>query len=1809
MIMRKLLLGGVILSALSMPALAAPIEETPLEMYALGAQNTAGVFKFNPTDWGNPTRISGTTYVQYTGGPVGSAGTFLNSEKVVGVKLGASYYYPFEATATGVDGNPWQESYFDKSMSIFYNVIDMTYDEKNDVVYCWYAFSDYAQTLGIYDPNTKTITRIGNSSTSKTSYPPCTIAIDNEGQLWGVGAFGFLYSIDKTTGMATEVTNSSGTGVQIASTTPASAAFDPATNLMYVVAKTGSDTYSSLWTIDLTTKKGSKVASLPNATYYNCLYVVGSSVAAGAPAEAENLAAEFNGKKTVVTFTAPTMSSDGAALEGELTYTITVDGDEDNATTGTVEAGGEVSVELELESGERAISVVMSNADGESKAAKTTVWSGYDEPTAVSDLQIAVVDGKIKLTWAKPVGKNGGALDTENITYSVSKDDQVLESGLGFSDTEYSMPIDWKYILCSFNVTVVYDGKEESKSTSIMAGLPYAVPYTLDLANVEDLSSIGVTVFDLDRATATNESWKIGTVNDEPVLQSLFANIYNTRNDYAYLPPLSLKAGVQYIFKFKMAVYTSSNFDTKAEIRLLSAASPTTESDKYNVVQTLEILPSKEYDWVNYYFPVTVPVDGNYAFGVADILTQETIDAGTRKNYNVNLKNIGVVENFFVPDTVADLAAAVQTDNNRNVDLSFKLPTVDTEAQPFNKSITKVEIYRGETLIDTKTGSFAPGTEMTYPDADAPVGIQTYSVKVYDGEKVAEDAAAVTVAVGYAYNLAIETVSAPEEAVEPNGAGTITVKVTNDAYNAVEAKAYSVVLKSGEETIETLEGAALAAGASADYSFKLNYEGPTPATVTYTVSADFVPVAAETPEENADENPGENPGENPDETPFVSPDENPADNTTEDIEVKFVTGAPAKVADLTATPQEDNNSAIDIAFTLPTKDVKGANLTSISKYEILRGTEVISEESGELTPGEKITYTDEDAPLGPTSYSVKTYNGEQASEAVTVNVAVGYDHYLAVETVSAPEEAVEPNGEGKIVVKVNNGGYETIAADAYSVVLMSGEKEIETQEGSALEPGKDAQFTFTLNYEGATPATVTYQVNVVLADEEYHLDNTTGDFEVTFETGSPVKVEDLTATPQEDNKRNIDIAFTLPTKDEAGADLTSISKYEILRDEEVIVTKEGTFEPGAEITYTDEKVAIGEHQYAVVVYNGENSSETATIEAASGYGNNLSIAAVSAPEDAVEPNGEGEIKVKVTNTGYNDVAAEAYEVVLLCNGEQADKAESKAIAAGEEAEFTFTLNWEDATPATVNYQVKVVFESDENEEDDTTEEIEVTFETGAPAKVADLKAAPQEDNNLNIDITFTLPTKDTAGAELSSISKVEIFRGTEVIKTLDADLEPGAPVSYTDENAPKGVRSYGVVVYSNGKASAKASVSVGVGYANNLAIETVSAPEEAVEPNGEGEITVKVTNDGYKDVAVGAYEVILLCNGEQADKAAGKALATDASAEYTFVLNWEEATPATAKYQVKVVFEDDSNEADDATDEIEVTFRTGAPVKVDDLKAEVEADNNRNVVLTFTLPTKDTAGADLSSIDKVEIKRGTVLIKTLDTDLEPGAPVTYTDKDAPRGITSYSVIVYEGGDPSKAATVSVKVGYVNNLQIETVAAPTEPIAVDGEGTITVKVTNDGFEQVLEGAYEVALFCGEEKVDSKTGEALATEASAEYSFEIAWTAESPSSAEYTVKVIFQGDENEADNATEAITVVFRSTSGIGEVSAENIVISANAGSIVVKNAEGCVVKVFSTDGHLIVNEVADADYATPALNSGVYIVNVCGVTKKIALRAY
>ncbi|WP_311549133.1 choice-of-anchor J domain-containing protein [Prevotella nigrescens] len=84
---------------------------------------------------------------------------------------------------------------------------------------------------------------------------------------------------------------------------------------------------------------------------------------------------------------------------------------------------------------------------------------------------------------------------------------------------------------------------------------------------------------------------------------------------------------------------------------------------------------------------------------------------------------------------------------------------------------------------------------------------------------------------------------------------------------------------------------------------------------------------------------------------------------------------------------------------------------------------------------------------------------------------------------------------------------------------------------------------------------------------------------------------------------------------------------------------------------------------------------------------------------------------------------------------------------------------------------------------------------GVPAAVANAKVTPAPNGGHSADISFTAPTLNQAGAALSSLSKIDIFRGEELVKSF-ANPALGTTLSYTDSNVPNGKTTYKITPFS-----------------------------------------------------------------------------------------------------------------------------------------------------------------------------------------------------------------------------------------------------------------------------------------------------------------------------------------------------------------------------------------------------------------------------
>lgn len=159
------------------------------------------------------------------------------------------------------------------------------------------------------------------------------------------------------------------------------------------------------------------------------------------------------------------------------------------------------------------------------------------------------------------------------------------------------------------------------------------------------------------------------------------------------------------------------------------------------------------------------------------------------------------------------------------------------------------------------------------------------------------------------------------------------------------------------------------------------------------------------------------------------------------------------------------------------------------------------------------------------------------------------------------------------------------------------------------------------------------------------------------------------------------------------------------------------------------------------------------------------------------------------------------------------------------AEFTAT--------ASGNYYVGFHCTSDKKKfylyVDDVT--IDEVPDSNAPEAVTNLTVTPAPLGALAATIAFTAPTRTTGGATISSLERIDVYRGNDntVIHTFETPAA-GATLSWTDNNAVQGFNIYRVVPVNASGAGEKAVETAYVGYDLPTAPSEVSLEEYEGHP-------------------------------------------------------------------------------------------------------------------------------------------------------------------------------------------------------------------------------------------------------------------------------------------------------------------------------------------------------------------------------------------
>lgn len=436
----------------------------------------------------------------------------------------------------------------------------LAYDESTKTVFCSYQDQYNASHLATLDLSHRTRKVLGTLDTKML-----TLSFDSQGKLYGISNVGSLYEIDKTNG---QLTYKGSTGVSPLEYVQAATFVAGDDNTLYWAACM--EPKGSLYAVNVANGKATLIREFPNDEEFVSLWAGAVVVVAGAPAAATDLKATFEGGATTgkFSFKAPTTTHDGSPLSGTLNYVVKIDGKQ--ATNGTVEAGATATSDVTTTQGQHEFTVVLSNDKGEGDEARAIKqYVGKDTPGLCKNVALTRDDatGELVLTWEAPeAGTHGGYYNPAEVKYRVKR----MPAGKEVSSDAQS-PLreqlgEESPALCFYEVTAYVDENTvglPATSNKIMAGKPFAVPYSEDFAKNDNVVS-----FTIEDSNNDGTSWEY---QYDYGYMRLYSND-KVKNDWIITPFIALEKGVEYKLTFDVKSLGTETMEVKLGTEPASAS-------------------------------------------------------------------------------------------------------------------------------------------------------------------------------------------------------------------------------------------------------------------------------------------------------------------------------------------------------------------------------------------------------------------------------------------------------------------------------------------------------------------------------------------------------------------------------------------------------------------------------------------------------------------------------------------------------------------------------------------------------------------------------------------------------------------------------------------------------------------------------------------------------------------------------------------------------------------------------------------------------------------------------------------------------------------------------------------------------------------------------------------------------------------------------------------------------------------------------------------------------------------------------------
>ncbi len=390
-------------------------------------------------------------------------------------------------------------------------------------------------------------------------------------------------------------------------------------------------------------------------------------------------------------------------------------------------------------SGKYYYKVVPFNSNGNSTATSetaATTWVGTDTPQAVTDITVTAIDDySASINFTLPAeGKNGGYVDAAAVTYLIERKGNGTYSSYTTLETAYAGAL--PYVDSSlagldtytYRITPSADGKSGTATASAATVLGCAtLPYTQAFSSSSSLNFFTIIDNNKDNKTwSYYSSYSLVRYNGNSAAGA-------EADDYLITPKFNLTAGKVYQLTYESYIATAGSDNEKnLEVTIGKAATvdaQTTRLSNEKVTSTTATAHNVTF---------AVEEDGGYYIGLHVYRLANA--------YALNVDNLSLKEIELLPAAATTLTVAPADKGKLSATVTWANPSL-TNIGTAITSLSKVELYRGETLVYTQETPIVGGAEKYIDNVDA-AGEYGYQVIGYIEGRAGEATEIVTAWIG-----------------------------------------------------------------------------------------------------------------------------------------------------------------------------------------------------------------------------------------------------------------------------------------------------------------------------------------------------------------------------------------------------------------------------------------------------------------------------------------------------------------------------------------------------------------------------------------------------------------------------------------------------------------------------------------------------------------------------------------------------------------------------------------------------------------------------------------------------------------------------------------------------------------------------------------------------------------------------------------------------------------------------------------------------------------------------------------------------